>query len=157
MSLSWLSSSCYLAINKSEWPELSVLHSVLLTEYLPLLCHARLAATQSMGISSAVLTWADSPEKDKVGEGCCVYVWCVCVCVYVCMCVCVYVCMCMCMCVCVCVRAHACVRVLWVLAGWCVQAEFPEHQSPAGGSAGSVDSGQTGRRAAVEAAAWPSV
>ena len=69
MSLSWLSSSWYLAINKTEWPGLSALHSVLLIEYLPLLCYARLAAPQSVGISSAMLTCADSVEKDKMHEG----------------------------------------------------------------------------------------
>ena len=51
------------------------MHSVLLIEYLR---NARLAAAQSLGISSDMLTYADSTEKDKVREGCCV---CVCVCV----------------------------------------------------------------------------
>lgn len=49
---------------------------MLLIEYLR---NARLAAAQSLGISSDMLTYADSTEKDKVREGCYVFV-CVCVC-----------------------------------------------------------------------------
>lgn len=44
-----------------------------------------------------------------------------------------------------------------IAADGCEQVDFPEQQSPAWGSAGSADCGQTGWRAAVEATARPSV